>query len=138
MSVAITAAITVILGSGVAATANAAQSQASFEVLMATGVTPVSAEQGDVDIAVRCGDQYNDRDATGWRPRAKTLSNIRSGPSTACPIFGVLRTSDPVDYHCFKPGQRGNWTYLRNVRTGVTGWVKDSNLKDNGSLQVCR
>ena len=88
-------------------------------------------------VAISCNDTESDKDGSSWRASAEVPANMRSGPSTACAINGVLQTSDRADYHCFKSGQDGTWTYLRDDRTGAYGWVKDSLLDDYGSSESC-
>jgi hypothetical protein len=64
-------------------------------------------------------------------------ANIRTGSSTACAAVGVMQPTDDAVYFCYTGGTDGTWTYLRNVRTGVQGWVKDSLLRGNGSNSYC-
>jgi hypothetical protein len=70
---------------------------------------------------------------------AWAAANQRSGGSTSCAIYGVLQPTDNADYHCFSWASDyvHTWTYLRNLRTGVRGWVRDDLLKDNGSHIYC-
>ncbi|ANZ39072.1 hypothetical protein BBK82_26350 [Lentzea guizhouensis] len=76
--------------------------------------------------------------------------NIRRGPHTACRSDGQGQLSHTVDYHCFGTGDSvtrngvtyTTWTYLRDVTTGVQGWVSDAFLDLNpngfrGSLVSC-
>lgn len=57
---------------------------------------------------------------------------IRTGPHTWCAALGQGQLSHTVDYHCYTVGETVNgwstWTYLRDVSTGVSGWVNDSLL----------
>jgi hypothetical protein len=69
-------------------------------------------------------------------------ANQRSGTialsSTNCVIVGVLQPTDDALYHCWTLGNDGfTWTYLRNQRTGVRGWVRDNLLDGNGSNSSC-
>ena len=84
-----------------------------------------------------CGVSEPDWDKSTWKEKARTAANQRSGTSTTCAALGVAQTSDVLDYHCFASGENGSWTYLRNTRTNVQGWVKDSLLKDGGSVIRC-
>lgn len=96
--------------------------------------------------AIVCGTRPYDKDP---RPYGKFFDrngvNIRTGPKTSCPSRGLGYRSDDVDYHCYDSGQTVNgistWTYLRDVRTEVTGWVSDSLLALNsfsrGSVVHC-
>lgn len=64
----------------------------------------------------------------------RQLTQQRSG---SCRTDGVLQTSDRADHHCYTVGNDGySWTFLRNVRTNVAGWVRDL-LDDGGSLVYC-
>lgn len=61
-------------------------------------------------------------------------ANQRSGSSTGCTILGVLQPTDDATYFCWTRGNDGfTWTYLRNQRTNVRGWVRDDLLDDNGA-----
>ncbi len=45
---------------------------------------------------------------------------------------GVLQPGDDADYYCWTKGPRFTWTFLRNLRTGVRGWVRDDLLRKSG------
>ncbi|GAA4416383.1 SH3 domain-containing protein [Actinokineospora soli] len=71
-------------------------------------------------------------------------ANQRSGSSTSCSAPGALQPTDDALYYCYTVGNDGyTWTYLRNLRTGVRGWVRDDLLDLNadgqtrGSLSYC-
>lgn len=64
-------------------------------------------------------------------------ANQRSGSSTGCAINGVLQPTDDALYHCWTRAGNYTWTYLKNMRTGVHGWVRDDLLRDNGSPNAC-
>jgi hypothetical protein len=63
--------------------------------------------------------------------------NIRTEPSTSCASRGHGQASHNVVYHCYKPGEGGTWTHLKDTTTGVQGWTKDSLLKGYGSPKRC-
>jgi hypothetical protein len=66
--------------------------------------------------------------------------NIRAYPHVGCASHGYGYRTHTVDYHCWRYGdpvtRNGlvyeTWTYLRNVTTGVSGWVSDAYLAGNG------
>jgi hypothetical protein len=93
------------------------------------------------DVAAKsaaCGKTAPDKDSGAWAAKARSAANQRSGSSTSCAALGVLQTSDRADYHCYTWGSGGySWTYLRNDRTNVAGWVRDDLLKDGGSFVYC-
>ncbi|MBC9718931.1 hypothetical protein H9Y04_41035 [Streptomyces sp. TRM66268-LWL] len=67
---------------------------------------------------------------------------MRSGSSTGCGINGFAGSSDKMDYHCYTVGAWSgdsamHWTYARNVRTGVAGWMRTDTLDDFGSDVWC-
>jgi len=65
-------------------------------------------------------------------------ANQRSGSSTSCTSLGALQPTDDAVYFCFTNGNDGfRWTYLRNARTGVLGWVRGDLLKNGGSNIIC-
>jgi hypothetical protein len=75
---------------------------------------------------------------------ASGAANQRSGSSTGCGIPGVLQPTDDALYFCYTMGNDGyTWTYLRNQRTGVRGWVRDDLLdlnedgRNRGSIWWC-
>jgi hypothetical protein len=71
--------------------------------------------------------------------------NIRSGPHSPPPLTcssnGQGQLGDGADYHCFTSGDTvsgtSTWTWVRNTRTGVQGWVHDSFLSGFGSFIAC-
>lgn len=76
---------------------------------------------------------------------ANGTANQRSGSSTSCTAPGALQPTDDALYFCYTVGNDGyTWTYLRNQRTGVRGWVRDDLLDLNpdgvsrGSRQWCQ
>lgn len=94
--------------------------------LHAAPVTPDSAS---------CGRTASDRDSrTG---HATTAANIRSGSSTSCAALGAAQTGDTLNYYCYTVAGNYTWTYLRDNRTGVKGWVRDDLLSGDGSLVSC-
>lgn len=65
-------------------------------------------------------------------------ANIRNGSSTSCPALGVLEPTDDARYFCFTGGNDGfAWTFLRDTRTKVEGWVRDDLLRLGGSIDFC-
>jgi hypothetical protein len=64
-------------------------------------------------------------------------ANQRSGSSTGCWAPGVLQPTDDALYFCYTGAADGTWTYLRNLRTGVQGWIRDDLLRNNGSSRYC-
>jgi hypothetical protein len=106
-----------------------------------TGSAFAAASASDIGpLFASCGTTVPDLD-TGHEnvvDPARTAANQRSGSSTSCAILGVLQTSDNADYYCWTSSNDGfTWTYLRNIRTGVRGWVRDDLLKDGGSFVWC-
>lgn len=67
----------------------------------------------------------------------------RRGSSTSCTADGQLEPTDDALYFCYTWGNDGySWTYLRNQRTTVRGWVRDDLLDQNpdgtrGSIEWC-
>jgi hypothetical protein len=60
--------------------------------------------------------------------------NIRTGSSLNCGSRGTASVDHNLDYHCYTPGDDGrNWTFLRNARTNVQGWVPSETLNLNPS-----
>ena len=92
----------------------------------AASVLPLNASCGTVGPNV--GNEFH-ADAP-----AGDAANQRSGSSTGCTILGVLQPTDDATYFCWTRATDGlTWTYLRNERTKVRGWVRDDLLDDNGA-----
>jgi hypothetical protein len=66
-------------------------------------------------------------------------ANQRSGSFISCGAVGVLQPTDDALYFCYTDtaANRSSWTYLRNLRTGVQGWVRDDLLQNSGSHRNC-
>jgi len=91
---------------------------------------------GDVSAQVSCPDNgWSNKDPnTG---RTNTAANIRTGPSTVCASVGQAQTSHTLDLHCWKNGQNGTWSHVRDTVTGKQGWIKDSLPVGGGSYHPC-
>lgn len=121
IALAVAVAALTVMGIGIGTSANAAPKE--------VGIAPLHAS---------CGTSAPDLDGGAWNATASTAANQRSGSSTSCNILGVAQTSDRLDYHCYTSGNDGyTWTYLRNDRTNVAGWVRDDLLEDYGSVEHC-
>jgi hypothetical protein len=66
-------------------------------------------------------------------------ANIRSGPWIKCKVRGIAKDEHDLKYHCWKkiPQADFTWTHLKNLDTGVQGWVRDDLLKDGGANKKC-
>src|SRR5262245_26915115 len=63
-----------------------------------------------------CSDTHPDKDHSTYPKPFDGATNVRSGPSTDCPIVGVVGSSNKADYHCWVIGDLDDddtWTYLR-------------------------
>ncbi|MFF0738989.1 SH3 domain-containing protein [Streptomyces sp. NPDC004111] len=88
-----------------------------------------------------CGKRVSDKDNSTWHATANG-ANMRSGSNTGCSINGLAARGDVLDYHCYTYGawqgeQRYAWTYARNTRTGVEGWLRTDTMSDFGSSVPC-
>lgn len=71
--------------------------------------------------------------------------NIRTGPHSppglSCTSLGQGQRGDGADFHCWTFGDAvgdfTTWSWVRNTRTGVQGWVSDAFLSNGGSLVEC-
>ena len=111
----------------------------SIALIPAAGAAPKSDAGSSVSaLSAACGrngpnyqnQRFNDAPRSG-------PANIRNGSSTSCPAVGVLMPTDDAVYYCYTVGSGGTWTFLRDLRTGVVGWVLDSLLDANGSSRYC-
>jgi uncharacterized protein YraI len=85
-----------------------------------------------------CGTTASDRDGTS-HPTATVTANIRTGSSTSCTAVGSLLRGHRANYYCYTVNfdSTYTWTYLRDVDTGKTGWVRDDLLPGGGSVVYC-
>jgi len=98
------------------------------------GVSPMHAPCGTTGPNI---DNRVDADAPSGGA-ANQRSGTIAASSTNCVILGVLQPTDDALYFCWTAGNDGfTWTYLRNQRTGVRGWVRDNLLDGNGSDDWC-
>ncbi len=63
--------------------------------------------------------------------------NTRQGPHLNCLSNGQGQNGQRVDFHCWSPGEGGTWSYIVNLNTGVSGWVRDDFLSGFGSNRRC-
>ncbi|MFH8610459.1 SH3 domain-containing protein [Streptomyces sp. NPDC018029] len=103
-------------------------------------LTPV-VTAAPAQAAAPCGKTAPDRDNSTWRATANGV-NMRSGSSTGCRSNGLAARGDKLDYHCYTWGPwigetRTAWTYARNTRTGVQGWLRTDTMSDFGSDVYC-
>jgi hypothetical protein len=103
---------------------------ASFALVSPSVAAPVGP------AAVDCDQSGPDVDNRPYSKDFTGATNIRSGPSLDCGIVGVGYPTNSIDYHCWVNGDGGTWSYLR-TRNTVYGWVKDSQLIGNGSIEPC-
>lgn len=82
-----------------------------------------------------CGKNGPNLDSTTGH--ALTGAQIRNGSSTSCPAVGAAQTSDSLDYFCFTVGPDHTWTFVRDLRTGTIGWIRDDLLSGDGSSFFC-
>ncbi len=103
-----------------------------FAALLTGAATSASAH-------APCGTSVGDKDGSSWPTATTDGANIRTGSSTGCTSVGLLLQGQRADYHCYTVNSTsGNtWTFLRNVATGKTGWVRDDLLPGNGSYVYC-
>jgi hypothetical protein len=79
-----------------------------------------------------------DRDSSRWGRYFEVNGvNIRFRPTTNSRVCGQGQKGHRVDYHCYKEGQGGTWTFVRDVNTRRAGWVKDTLLEGYGSYVHC-
>ncbi|MFI0811966.1 SH3 domain-containing protein [Streptomyces echinatus] len=109
-------------------------------VVTAAVFTP-AVTAGPAHAVAACGKKAGDKDSSTWHATAGG-ANMRSGSSTGCHINGLAARGDVLDYHCYTWGawqgdQRYSWTYARNTRTGVEGWLRTDTLSDFGSDVYC-
>jgi hypothetical protein len=68
---------------------------------------------------------------------ATTSANTRTRPGTGGTSVGQAQPGQVLDLHCFKSGDGGTWSHVRNTVTGKQGWIKDSPLRNGGSFTLC-
>ena len=101
--------------------------QAQSPTTNATQVTPDNASCG------RSGPNLDPH--TG---HALTPAEIRNGSSTSCPAPGAAQPGDTLDYFCWTQQNTSfTWTFVRDTRTNVRGWIRDDLLSGDGSSVFC-
>jgi hypothetical protein len=105
---------------------------ATFAALVAGPTTNASAY-------APCGTTVNDKDGSAWPKAVTSAAKIRTGSDINCTAVGSLLEGQRADYHCYSVDLSTglSWTYLRDVATGKTGWVRDDLLPGNGSHVYC-
>ena len=84
-----------------------------------------------------CGTTVADKDGSSWPTATTDGVNMRTGSDTSCTSVGLLLQGQRADYHCYTVNRTYTWTFLRNVSTGQTGWVRDDFLPGYGSNVSC-
>jgi hypothetical protein len=63
---------------------------------------------------------------------------LRTGTGTNCAVVGQAQMGDDLDYYCYLPGPDGHsWTYVKDLTTGRSGWIRNDLLSGNGSHVGC-
>jgi hypothetical protein len=104
-------------------------------------IAPVLAQPA---FASNCSHSHRNAD-TGSGSFTGSGVNIRRGPHSppglSCTSDGQGQSGDGADYHCWTFGDTvdgtSTWSWVRNTRTGVQGWVHDSFLSGFGSSVRC-
>jgi hypothetical protein len=124
-------------------TAAAAFAMTGVNLAGTASATPKTGQGGVGTAHAACGttgpniDNRVDADAPSGGA-ANQRSGTVSASSTNCTIVGVLQPTDDALYYCWTAANDGyTWTYLRNQRTGVRGWVRDDLLDGYGSDDYC-
>ncbi len=64
--------------------------------------------------------------------------HIRVGSGVNCAGAGSAQKSHLLNYYCYTDGLDGyTWTYVKDVTTGVQGWIRDDLLTNHGSDRYC-
>ncbi|WP_406861424.1 SH3 domain-containing protein [Streptomyces sp. HUAS MG47] len=63
--------------------------------------------------------------------------NIRTGPTTDCTSVGQAQMSHNLRLDCYRSGEGGTWSHVKDVTTGRSGWIKDSLLDGYGANRAC-
>lgn len=63
---------------------------------------------------------------------------LRRGSDTGCGYNGQAQPSETLDYYCWTWGHEGySWTYVKDLTTGVGGWIRDDLLTYYGAEAAC-
>lgn len=116
---------------------------AAVVLTVATAGAVVAGTAGPASAG--CSHSHSNVDSKFGQLFNATNVNIRTGPHTTCASLGYGQLSHTVDFHCFASGDRVTangkttytWTYLRDVTTGVSGWVADALLDNLGGNVAC-
>ncbi|MBV8995732.1 MAG: hypothetical protein JO287_18995 [Pseudonocardiales bacterium] len=97
---------------------------------------PVEPAAG-TSTSIACGISYPAEVSSARTNFPANTVTLRSGPSNSCIQTGQGTHDQLAQYVCYRPGDGGTWTFLRNVSTGDQGWVRDAVLGGNGSQVPC-
>jgi hypothetical protein len=107
-------------------------------VLAGAAGTAVATPSSGAHVApANAGCGVSGSTATTRTGHALTAAQIRNGSSTSCPAVGAAQPGDVLDYRCFTHAGSFTWTFLKDTRTGVVGWVRDDLLSGDGALFNC-
>ncbi|MEU2614801.1 hypothetical protein ABZ570_24925 [Micromonospora sp. NPDC007271] len=114
-------------------------------VTLTVGFTGVAVTGATAPANASCSHSHTNIDTRSGQLFNGSNINIRSGPHTSCTSLGYGQLSHNVDFWCYAAGDRvtangyttHSWTYLKDLTTGVSGWVADALLKDLGSNVAC-
>ncbi|SBT39067.1 hypothetical protein [Micromonospora narathiwatensis] len=120
-------------------------SSVAAAVTLTVGCTGVAVTSVAAPASASCSHSHSNIDTAGGQLINGSNVNIRTGPHTSCPSLGFGQLSHNVDFWCYTSGDRAtangyttySWTYLKDLTTGVSGWVADALLKNLGSNVAC-
>lgn len=113
-------------------------------ILLAAAGTVMVPALAEPALASDCSHPHSNLDTTSGTFIGNGV-NIRRGPHSppglSCTSDGQGQRGDGADFHCFTVGDNvdgiSTWSWVRNTRTGVQGWVNDGLLSGLGSIRAC-
>lgn len=123
-----------------AAADEAAKLEAQKRASMAASSVSSALEDGLAAACGKAGPNLENRTVADAATPNYALQ--RSGSSTSCTALGQLNPPDDAVYYCYTSAGSYTWTYLRSLRSGIKGWVRDDLLRLNpggsrGSVWYC-
>lgn len=114
-------------------------SAAAAAILAVTGVVAVPAMAGPA-AAASCSVAHSLQDGFVGHFIGSSV-NIRTGPHTSCTSKGQGQLNQQAIYYCYVTGDTVSgittWSWITDVPTGISGWVSDHYLYDDGALFHC-
>ena len=105
--------------------------------LVLSAVTLGASDQPAFAAGSCPNNHFSNKDGQIWHNGfASNHVAIRNGNGGGCAIVGYGDVTDTTQVHCFTPNGDWLWVHLKDLTTGVSGWVRIDHLH-YGSERGC-